>query len=43
MSIWTVAAVLVLVAVQRIISDDYEIHSDVMIITAGCAVALNIL
>ncbi|XP_039530013.1 zinc transporter 2-like, partial [Pimephales promelas] len=42
MSIWTVTAVLVLVAVQRIISDDYEIHSDVMMITAGCAVALNI-
>ncbi|XDV42751.1 hypothetical protein PO909_011364, partial [Leuciscus waleckii] len=42
MSIWTVTVVLVLLAVQRIISDDYEIHSDVMIITAGCAVALNI-
>ncbi|KAK9959424.1 hypothetical protein ABG768_009552 [Culter alburnus] len=42
LSIWTVTVVLVLIAVQRIISDDYEIHSGVMIITAGCAVALNI-
>ncbi|XP_056333163.1 proton-coupled zinc antiporter SLC30A2-like [Danio aesculapii] len=42
LSIWTVTAVLVFIAVQRIISDDYEIHSDVMIITAACAVVLNI-
>ncbi|KAI2654114.1 Zinc transporter 2 [Labeo rohita] len=42
LSIWTVTVVLVLFAVQRLITDDYEIHSDVMMITAGCAVALNI-
>uniref|UniRef100_A0A671N1Q3 Solute carrier family 30 member 2 n=1 Tax=Sinocyclocheilus anshuiensis TaxID=1608454 RepID=A0A671N1Q3_9TELE len=42
LSIWTVTLVLVLFAVQRLISDDYEIHSDVMMITAACAVALNI-
>ncbi|XP_073682809.1 zinc transporter 2 [Garra rufa] len=42
LSIWTVTVVLVLFAIQRLISDDYEIHSDAMMITAGCAVALNI-
>uniref|UniRef100_A0A671SP96 Solute carrier family 30 member 2 n=1 Tax=Sinocyclocheilus anshuiensis TaxID=1608454 RepID=A0A671SP96_9TELE len=36
LSIWTVTVVLVLFAVQRLISDDYEIHSD------ACAVTLNI-
>ncbi|KAI7805049.1 hypothetical protein IRJ41_024451 [Triplophysa rosa] len=41
-SIWAVTIVLVLLAVQRIISDDYDIDSDVMLITAGCAVVLNI-
>ncbi|XP_052475892.1 zinc transporter 2-like [Carassius gibelio] len=42
LSIWTVTVVLVLFAVQRLISDDYEIHSDIMMITAACAVVLNI-
>ncbi|KAF4101911.1 hypothetical protein G5714_016711 [Onychostoma macrolepis] len=42
LSVWTVTVVLVLFAVQRIIGDDYEIRSDVMMITAACAVALNI-
>ncbi|XP_051502513.1 zinc transporter 2-like [Myxocyprinus asiaticus] len=41
--IWVVTVVLVLFAVQRIFSDDYEVHSDVMLITAGCAVVLNII
>uniref|UniRef100_A0A673L8B3 Solute carrier family 30 member 2 n=1 Tax=Sinocyclocheilus rhinocerous TaxID=307959 RepID=A0A673L8B3_9TELE len=36
LSIWTMTVVLVLFAVQRLISDDYEIHSD------ACAVTLNI-
>nr|XP_055027953.1 proton-coupled zinc antiporter SLC30A2-like [Misgurnus anguillicaudatus] len=43
LSIWVVTIVLVLFAVQRIINDDYDIDSDVMLITAGCAVVLNIL
>lgn len=42
-SIWVVTIVLVLLAAQRIISDDYDIDSDVMLITAGCAVVLNII
>uniref|UniRef100_A0A672TD37 Solute carrier family 30 member 2 n=1 Tax=Sinocyclocheilus grahami TaxID=75366 RepID=A0A672TD37_SINGR len=36
LSIWTVTVVLVLFAVQRLISDDYEMHSD------ACAVTLKI-
>ncbi|KAI4884585.1 hypothetical protein NFI96_034554 [Prochilodus magdalenae] len=43
LSIWAVTIVLVLMAIQRIIQNDYEIHGDVMLITSGCAVAVNIL
>ncbi|TRY83502.1 hypothetical protein DNTS_016233 [Danionella cerebrum] len=39
LSIWLVTVVLVVFAAQRIISDDYEIHGDAMIVTAGCAVS----
>ncbi|KAL2098843.1 hypothetical protein ACEWY4_005323 [Coilia grayii] len=43
LSIWAVTAVLVFIAVQRILNDDYEIHTGIMIITSGCAVGVNIL
>ncbi|KAL7873105.1 hypothetical protein AOLI_G00121760 [Acnodon oligacanthus] len=43
LSIWAVTTVLVFIAIQRIIQNDYEIHSGVMLITSGCAVVVNIL
>ncbi|XP_037398011.1 dnaJ (Hsp40) homolog, subfamily C, member 5 gamma b isoform X2 [Pygocentrus nattereri] len=43
LSIWAVTTVLVFMAIQRIIQNDYEIHSGVMLITSGCAVVVNIL
>uniref|UniRef100_A0A3Q0RP06 Probable proton-coupled zinc antiporter SLC30A3 n=1 Tax=Amphilophus citrinellus TaxID=61819 RepID=A0A3Q0RP06_AMPCI len=43
MSIWAVTAVLVFSAVQRISSGDYEIDSQIMLITSGCAVGVNVL
>ncbi|XP_060735517.1 proton-coupled zinc antiporter SLC30A2-like isoform X1 [Tachysurus vachellii] len=43
LSIWVVTAVLLFIAIQRIISNDYEINSNVMLITSGCAVVVNIL
>ncbi|KAG7252056.1 hypothetical protein CRUP_014506 [Coryphaenoides rupestris] len=39
LSIWLVTAVLVvLCGGQRLLNDDYQIHSHIMLITAGCAV-----
>ncbi|XP_063168255.1 proton-coupled zinc antiporter SLC30A2 [Candoia aspera] len=43
LSIWVVTGVLVYLAVQRLISGDYEIEGDAMLITSGCAVAVNII
>ncbi|KAM3871176.1 zinc transporter 2 [Diretmus argenteus] len=43
LSIWVVTGILVFIAIQRIINDDYEIHSQIMLITSGCAVGVNIL
>ncbi|XP_066504862.1 proton-coupled zinc antiporter SLC30A2-like [Hoplias malabaricus] len=43
LSVWAVTAVLVFMAAQRILRNDFEIHSGVMLITSGCAVAVNIL
>lgn len=43
LSIWVVTGVLVYLAVQRLISGDYEIKGDTMLITSGCAVAVNIM
>uniref|UniRef100_A0A8C5KDY5 Proton-coupled zinc antiporter SLC30A2 n=1 Tax=Jaculus jaculus TaxID=51337 RepID=A0A8C5KDY5_JACJA len=43
LSIWVVTGVLVYLAVQRLISGDYEIEGSTMLITSGCAVAVNIL
>ncbi|XP_057684086.1 proton-coupled zinc antiporter SLC30A2-like isoform X2 [Corythoichthys intestinalis] len=41
-TIWMVTGVLVYLAVERLISDDYEIEGTVMLITSGCAVLANI-
>lgn len=43
LSIWVVTAVLVVSAVQRITDGEYEIDSEIMLLTSGCAVGLNIL
>ncbi|KAL0969809.1 hypothetical protein UPYG_G00232570 [Umbra pygmaea] len=43
LSIWAVTGVLVFMAIQRIVDDDYEIHSHIMLITSGCAVGVNVL
>lgn len=43
LSIWVVTGVLVYLAVERLISGDYEIEGDTMLITAGCAVAINVI
>ncbi|RXM93198.1 Zinc transporter 2 [Acipenser ruthenus] len=42
LSIWVVTGVLVYLAVQRILTEQYEIDGRVMLITSGCAVAVNI-
>ncbi|XP_051494248.1 proton-coupled zinc antiporter SLC30A2 [Apus apus] len=41
-SIWVVTGVLVYLAVQRLLSGDYDIASHVMLITSACAVVANI-
>ncbi|XP_039596179.1 zinc transporter 2-like [Polypterus senegalus] len=43
LSIWVVTGVLVYLAIQRIISNNYEIEGGTMLITSGCAVAVNII
>ncbi|KAM3594682.1 uncharacterized protein V6R79_012197 [Siganus canaliculatus] len=42
-SIWAVTAMLVLSAIQRISDGDYDIDSQIMLITSGCAVGVNVL
>ncbi|XP_029443084.1 zinc transporter 2-like [Rhinatrema bivittatum] len=42
-SIWIVTGVLVYLATARIISNDFEIHGHVMLITSGCAVGVNLI
>ncbi|XP_054879694.1 proton-coupled zinc antiporter SLC30A8-like isoform X2 [Poeciliopsis prolifica] len=42
-TIWVVTGVLVYLAVERIINDDYKIEGRVMLITSGCAVVANII
>uniref|UniRef100_A0A6J0UFJ6 Proton-coupled zinc antiporter SLC30A2 isoform X1 n=2 Tax=Pogona vitticeps TaxID=103695 RepID=A0A6J0UFJ6_9SAUR len=42
LSIWVVTGVLVYLAVQRLVSGEYEIEGQAMLITSGCAVAVNI-
>ncbi|XP_062049164.1 proton-coupled zinc antiporter SLC30A2 isoform X2 [Lepus europaeus] len=43
LSIWVVTGVLVYLAVQRLISGEYEIEGATMLITSGCAVAVNVI
>lgn len=42
-TIWLVTGVLVYLAIQRLISDDYTIEGTTMLITSGCAVLANIM
>ncbi|KAM6900061.1 proton-coupled zinc antiporter SLC30A2 [Xenentodon cancila] len=41
-TIWLVTGVLVYLAVERLVNDDYTIEGDIMLITSGCAVVANI-
>ena len=41
--IWVVTGVLVYIAVERVISKEYEIDATIMLITSGLGVAVNIL
>ncbi|XP_069893683.1 proton-coupled zinc antiporter SLC30A2 isoform X2 [Dipodomys merriami] len=43
LSIWVVTGVLVYLAVERLISGNYEIEGATMLITSGCAVVVNII
>uniref|UniRef100_A0A3Q1GKL3 Probable proton-coupled zinc antiporter SLC30A3 n=1 Tax=Acanthochromis polyacanthus TaxID=80966 RepID=A0A3Q1GKL3_9TELE len=43
MSIWIVTGVLVYLAIERIVRNDYEIDGHVMLVTSGCAVIVNII
>lgn len=43
MSIWIVTGVLVYLAIERIVKNDYEIEGNVMLVTSGCAVVVNIM
>ncbi|KAM4724859.1 proton-coupled zinc antiporter SLC30A2 [Anableps anableps] len=42
-TIWVVTGVLVYLAVERLIHDDYTIEGHIMLITSGCAVVANII
>ncbi|XP_035537285.1 zinc transporter 2 [Morone saxatilis] len=42
-TIWLVTGVLVYLAVDRLINDDYTIEGTIMLITSGCAVLANII
>ncbi|XP_016043388.1 proton-coupled zinc antiporter SLC30A2 isoform X2 [Erinaceus europaeus] len=43
LSIWVVTGILVYLAAERLISGNYEINGGTMLITSGCAVAVNII
>ena len=43
LTIWLVTGVLVYLAVERLINDDYTIDGTIMLITSGCAVLANIM
>ncbi|XP_007564817.1 PREDICTED: zinc transporter 2-like isoform X1 [Poecilia mexicana] len=43
MSIWIVTGVLVYLAIERIVRNDYEIEGHVMLVTSGFAVIVNII
>ncbi|XP_067867566.1 proton-coupled zinc antiporter SLC30A2-like [Heterodontus francisci] len=42
LSIWVMTGVLVYLAAERLVSRQYEINGGIMLITSGCAVAVNI-
>ncbi|XP_067111733.1 proton-coupled zinc antiporter SLC30A8 [Osmerus mordax] len=42
-TIWLVTGVLVYLAIERIVNDDYVIEGTIMLITSGCAVLANII
>ncbi|KAM4539702.1 proton-coupled zinc antiporter SLC30A2 [Odontesthes bonariensis] len=42
-TIWLVTGVLVYLAVERLVSDNYTIEGNIMLITSGCAVVANII
>lgn len=42
-TIWVVTAILVYLAVERLINNDYTIEGTIMLITSGCAVLANIM
>ncbi len=41
--IWVVTGILVYMAIERVLSQDYEIDATVMLITSGLGVGVNIL
>lgn len=41
--IWVITGILVYIAVERLISKEYEINSTIMLITAGIGVLVNIM
>lgn len=41
--IWVVTGILVYMAVQRIIYEDYEIDAEIMLITAAVGVGVNVM
>lgn len=43
LSIWVVTGVLVYLAVERLLSNEYEIRGEAMLITSACAVAVNLM
>ena len=43
MLIWVVTAVLVYLAIRRVITEDYEIDATVMLITSAAGVTFNIM
>ncbi|NWX93413.1 ZNT2 protein, partial [Nothoprocta pentlandii] len=42
LSIWVVTGVLVYLAAQRLLSGDYDIQGEAMLVTSACAVAVNV-
>lgn len=42
-TIWLVTGVLVYLAVERLVTDDFTIEGSIMLITSGCAVVANIM
>ena len=41
--IWVVTAVLVYLAIQRVITGEYEIDATIMLITSGLAIVFNVM